>query len=45
MAGYDHALSIEHEDILMSKEEDFQKAVELLRDIILTEKRPKVWWA
>lgn len=45
MAGYDHAISIEHEDILMSKEEGFRKAVEFLRDIIFRQKRPTVWWA
>ena len=45
MAGYDHAISIEHEDILMSKEEGFQKAVEFLKPIIFTQKWSNMWWA
>jgi sugar phosphate isomerase/epimerase len=45
LVGYDHAISIEHEDILMSKEEGFQKAVEFLKPIIFTQKRPEMWWA
>ncbi|MDK2811483.1 MAG: hypothetical protein PWR27_2192 [Petroclostridium sp.] len=45
IAGYDYVLSIEHEDSLMSIEEGFDKAVALLKDIILEQPLPKVWWS
>jgi len=45
MVGYDGALSIEHEDSLMSVNEGFRKAVELLKRVILTEKTGGMWWA
>lgn len=35
LVGYDGALSIEHEDVLMSRSEGFRKAVEFLRDIVI----------
>jgi sugar phosphate isomerase/epimerase len=45
VAGYDGPISIEHEDALMSMEEGFTKAVELLKKVIYVEPPPKVWWA
>ena len=44
LAGYDGALSIEHEDSLMGVNEGVSKAVEFLKGIILKEERPKAWW-
>lgn len=43
--GYDGVLSIEHEDSLMSVNEGFQKAVQFLKGILLTEARGGMWWA
>jgi sugar phosphate isomerase/epimerase len=45
MVGYDGALSIEHEDSLMSTNEGFQKAVTFLKDVLLHEKPGAMWWA
>ncbi len=45
LIGYDGALSIEHEDSLMSVNEGFQKAVEFLKDVLLYEKPGAMWWA
>jgi sugar phosphate isomerase/epimerase len=45
MVGYDDVLSIEHEDSLMSTGEGFRKAVELLRNVMTTEKPGAMWWA
>ncbi|MDA0802529.1 MAG: sugar phosphate isomerase/epimerase [Planctomycetota bacterium] len=42
--GYDHVLSIEHEDALMSVEEGFLKAVEFLGEVLLEEDAAKPWW-
>lgn len=42
--GYEGAISIEHEDPLMSTEEGFQKAVSFLRNIVITEKNSAIWW-
>ncbi|GAA0614562.1 sugar phosphate isomerase/epimerase [Virgibacillus siamensis] len=43
--GYDHAVSIEHEDPLMSIEEGFQTAVRNLKPLIIKDKPVDVWWA
>ncbi|WP_130858905.1 sugar phosphate isomerase/epimerase family protein [Gracilibacillus phocaeensis] len=45
LAGYEGAVSIEHEDSLMSVEEGFQKAVALLQEALIKEKVGEVWWA
>lgn len=45
LAGYDHVLSIEHEDSLMGIEEGFKKAVAFLKQVVITEPPPKIWWA
>jgi len=42
--GYDHVLSIEHEDALMSVEEGFHRAVDFLSECLIEEKAAKPWW-
>ena len=44
-AGYNGALSIEHEDGLMSINEGFKKAVAFLKESVITEKPSAMWWA
>ena len=44
LVGYDGVLSIEHEDSLMSNDEGLKKAISLLKTILITEPKPKVWW-
>ena len=43
--GYDGALSIEHEDSLMSMEEGLRKAIEVLDKVVIKEKVGGMWWA
>ncbi|MCI9273375.1 MAG: sugar phosphate isomerase/epimerase [Clostridiales bacterium] len=45
MVGYDYAISIEHEDSLMSQNEGLTKAVEFLKQVITVEKVGDMWWA
>jgi sugar phosphate isomerase/epimerase len=45
MVGYDGAISIEHEDSLMSVNEGFERAVDFLKEIIFTETPGEMWWA
>jgi sugar phosphate isomerase/epimerase len=45
IAGYQGAISIEHEDSLMEVEEGFQKAVSFLQPLIIREKLAEIWWA
>ena len=45
MAGYDGALSMEHEDSLMTPKEGLEKGVRFLQNLILTEPKGKVTWA
>ncbi len=45
MAGYDGALSIEHEDCLMSIREGLEKAVQFLKNVIIKENPTDIWWA
>jgi sugar phosphate isomerase/epimerase len=45
MAGYDYAISIEHEDSLMSGNEGLLKAIKFLKNILLYEDRGKMFWA
>ncbi len=45
MIGYNGALSIEHEDSLMSTMEGFSKAVRFLKEVLLHEKPGGMWWA
>lgn len=42
--GYDGAISIEHEDALMSVEEGLQKAVAFLKPIVIVDPPAKAWW-
>jgi sugar phosphate isomerase/epimerase len=43
--GYDGAVSIEHEDGLMSVEEGLTKAIEFLKPILMYEPPAVMWWA
>ncbi|HIS68499.1 MAG TPA: sugar phosphate isomerase/epimerase [Candidatus Gallacutalibacter stercoravium] len=45
MIGYDYAISIEHEDSLMSQNEGLSKAVTFLKEVLVTEKPGEMWWA
>ncbi len=42
--GYDGAISIEHEDSLMSGAEGLRKAISFLREVIIYEDSGKAWW-
>jgi len=42
--GYDHAISIEHEDSLMSPNEGLGRAVSLLKEVVINEKPGEAWW-
>lgn len=44
VVGYDHVLSIEHEDALASVEEGFAKAVEMLHRCMFKEQPGEMWW-
>jgi sugar phosphate isomerase/epimerase len=44
MVGYDYAISIEHEDSLMSQREGLEKAVATLKNVLITEKTGTAWW-
>ena len=44
MFGYDYALSIEHEDSLMSPEEGLTKAAAFLNGIVMKEPPAAAWW-
>jgi len=43
--NYDYVLSIEHEDVLMSREEGLRKAAEILKGAIVRDKPGKMWWS
>lgn len=43
--GYDGAISIEHEDGLMSAKEGLEKAIAFLKDVLITESSGEMWWA
>ena len=45
MAGYDHVLSIEHEDSLMSGDEGLRKAVAFLKGVLIAEPAGEAYWA
>lgn len=44
LVGYDGAISIEHEDSLMSPMEGLTKAVEFLKEVMIFEKKGEMWW-
>ncbi|HXG56326.1 MAG TPA: sugar phosphate isomerase/epimerase [Vicinamibacterales bacterium] len=43
--GYDHVLSIEHEDSAMSGAEGLKKAIAFLREVVVREPAGTVYWA
>ena len=43
--GYDGAISIEHEDGLMSPREGLEKAVSFLKKVLIYENAGEMWWA
>ena len=45
LAGYDHVLSIEHEDSLASVDEGLARAIATLRGAVLREQPATRWWA
>lgn len=45
MVGYDHVLSIEHEDGLMTPMEGLRKAVECLKASVISEPAGRMFWA
>jgi len=44
MFGYDSALSIEHEDSLLSPEEGLTKAANFLNSVVIREQPTAAWW-
>lgn len=44
LIGYDWALSIEHEDSLMSQREGFEKAVAFLKRLVIEERPGEAFW-
>lgn len=44
MVGYDYAISIEHEDSLMSVNEGLQKAISMLKEVLIFEDNAEMWW-
>jgi len=45
LVGYDGAVSIEHEDALLSSQEGLEKAVALLRDVVFETQPGEAFWA
>lgn len=45
LVDYDYAISIEHEDSLMSGKEGLEKAIRFLQDVLLHEDRGQMYWA
>ena len=45
LAGYDYAISIEHEDSLMSGNEGLCKAIKFLQETLIFEDRGQMYWA
>ncbi len=43
--GYDGAVSIEHEDALMSPTEGLEKAVAFLKEVLIYQSSGEMWWA
>jgi sugar phosphate isomerase/epimerase len=43
--GYDGVLSIEHEDILASRDEGLERAVAFLRGVVLRSPPDEMWWS
>lgn len=45
LIGYDHVISIEHEDAMMSTDEGLRKAISVLKEAVITEKPGEMYWA
>lgn len=45
MVGYDHVMSIEHEDSLMSQQEGLLTAINTLKQTVIQESNTGMWWA
>ncbi|MEZ5318799.1 MAG: sugar phosphate isomerase/epimerase [Vicinamibacterales bacterium] len=45
MVGYDHVISVEHEDSLLSPGEGLRKAVAFLRSLVIAEPAGTAYWA
>jgi sugar phosphate isomerase/epimerase len=45
LVGYDHVISIEHEDSLMSGPEGLKKAIGFLKSVVIQEPRGEAYWA
>jgi sugar phosphate isomerase/epimerase len=45
LVGYDHVISIEHEDSVMSSPEGLKKAIAFLKGIVIQEPRGDAYWA
>ncbi len=45
LVGYDHVLSIEHEDSLMSGAEGLKKAIAFLKEVVIAEPSGEAYWA
>ncbi len=45
IVGYDHAISIEHEDSVMSPAEGLKKAVEFMRGVVISQPKGTAYWA
>ena len=46
LAGYEGAVSVEHEDSLMDNKEGLEKACEFLKTLIIKKGKPaEIWWA
>jgi sugar phosphate isomerase/epimerase len=45
LVGYDHVISIEHEDSVMSGAEGLRKAVAFLKSVIISEPKGEAYWA
>lgn len=45
MAGYDHVISIEHEDAMMSSDEGLTKSVRVLQEAVMAEQPGEMFWA
>jgi sugar phosphate isomerase/epimerase len=45
LVGYDHAISIEHEDSVMSADEGLRKAIAFLKGVLISQPRGDAYWA
>ena len=45
LVGYDYAVSIEHEDSIMSRSEGLEKAASLLNEVLIKQPKGAMTWA